>query len=258
MGRGTGHAGEVIRAERNGLVHARHAAIDLHPRAGAAAQVQVVPRVDVGLAPVVLRRELVGAREVNAPLGLAADVGAGLAAVLKLHVVEDLAVADERAEEPALVVAAVPLAVLDVIVPREEVIDRERGQEVSGVLDWWSFAGLALVMGLVGLYGVIAYSVSQRTREIGLRMAMGARPGSVYRMILKEAGWLTMVGITIGLVCAVGAANLMRGVLFGVSPWDVPTLVFIGVGLAVAAMLASFVPARRAARVNPVEALRAE
>lgn len=121
-----------------------------------------------------------------------------------------------------------------------------------------SFAGLAFLMGLVGLYGVIAYSVSQRTREIGVRMALGARPGLVYRLILKEAGWLTMVGITIGLVCAVGAANLMRGVLFGVSPWDVPTLVFIGVGLAVSAMLASFVPARRAARVNPVEALRAE
>jgi macrolide transport system ATP-binding/permease protein len=120
------------------------------------------------------------------------------------------------------------------------------------------FAGLAMVMGLVGLYGVIAYSVSQRTREIGVRMALGAVPGAVYRMILREAGWLTLSGIAIGLVCAVTAANLARNLLFGITPWDVPTLVSIALVLGVAALAASFIPARRAARVNPVEALRAE
>ena len=120
------------------------------------------------------------------------------------------------------------------------------------------FAALAAVLGLVGLYGVIAYSVSQRTREIGVRMALGARPGTVYQLILREAGWLTIVGITIGLLCAVAAANLMRGLLFGVSPWDLPTLIVIAGGLGVASLVASFVPARRAARVNPVEALRTE
>jgi macrolide transport system ATP-binding/permease protein len=120
------------------------------------------------------------------------------------------------------------------------------------------FAGLALLMGLVGLYGVTAYSVSQRTREIGVRMALGARPGAVYQLILKEAGWLTMAGIAVGLACAVGAANLMRGLLFGVSPWDAPTLLSIAVVLGVSALVASFIPARRAANVNPVEALRAE
>ena len=142
VGVGAGHAREVIRAEGNGLVHAGHAAIDLHPRAGAAAQVQVVPRPDVRLAPVVLRGELMRAREVNAPLGLAADVGAGLAAILELHVVEDLAIADEGAKEPALVVAAVPLAALHVVVPREEVIDRERGEKGGGELERRSLAGL--------------------------------------------------------------------------------------------------------------------
>jgi predicted permease len=120
------------------------------------------------------------------------------------------------------------------------------------------FAGLALLMSLVGIYGVIAYSVSQRTREIGVRMALGAVPGAVYRLILEEAGWLTLFGVVIGLLCAVGAANLARNLLFGVSPWDASTLAAIAGLLAVSALLASFIPARRAAAVNPVEALRAD
>jgi len=120
------------------------------------------------------------------------------------------------------------------------------------------FAALALLLGVVGLYGVIAYSVSQRTREIGVRMALGAQRGSVYRLILKEAGWLTAFGIIIGSVCAVAAASLMRGLLFGVRSWDVPTLVVVAGVLGLAALLASFIPARRAASVNPVDALRAE
>jgi macrolide transport system ATP-binding/permease protein len=120
------------------------------------------------------------------------------------------------------------------------------------------FAALALLLGAIGLYGVVAYSVSQRTREIGVRMALGAESGSVYRLILGEAGRLTAVGIVIGLACSVFAATLMRGLLFGVRSWDVPTLAAVGVVLGIAALLASYIPARRAASVNPVEALRAE
>ena len=120
------------------------------------------------------------------------------------------------------------------------------------------FAALALLLGVVGLYGVIAYSVSQRTREIGVRMALGAQQSSVYRMILKEAGWLTGVGIAAGLLCSVGVATLMRKVLFGIHTWDVSTLVAVALLLSAAALLASYFPARRAASVNPVEALRAE
>ncbi len=111
---------------------------------------------------------------------------------------------------------------------------------------------------MVGLYGVIAYSVSQRTREIGVRMALGAQRSSVYQLILKEAGWLTAVGIGIGLVCSVAAATLMGGLLFGVRSWDIPTLAVVAVVLAISALMASYIPARRAASVNPVEALRAE
>jgi macrolide transport system ATP-binding/permease protein len=120
------------------------------------------------------------------------------------------------------------------------------------------FAALALLLGVIGLYGVIAYSVSQRTREIGVRMALGAQQSSVYRMILKEAGWLTGIGILSGLLCSVAAATLMKKLLFGVHTWDVSTLAAVVILLGGSALLASYFPARRAASVNPVEALRAE
>ena len=120
------------------------------------------------------------------------------------------------------------------------------------------FAALALILSVVGLYGVVAYSVSQRTREIGVRMALGAQQSSVYRLILSEAGRLTSIGILIGLVLAIGAAAAMQAVLFGVRSWDIPTLIAVAAILTAAALLASFVPARRAATVDPVVALRAE
>jgi predicted permease len=121
-----------------------------------------------------------------------------------------------------------------------------------------SFAALALLLAVVGLYGVVAYSVSRRTREIGVRMALGAQRSSVYQLILREAGWLVGAGIVIGLGCSVAAATLIRGLLFGVRSWDVPTLGAVAGVLGICALLASFIPARRAASVNPVDALRAE
>ena len=120
------------------------------------------------------------------------------------------------------------------------------------------FAVLALVLGTVGLYGVIAYSVSQRTREIGVRMALGAQRGSVYKLVLGEAGRLIGIGVVLGLAGSVGAAMLMGKLLFGVQAWDAGTLAGVAVVLAGSAMLASYFPARRAASVNPTEALRAE
>ena len=120
------------------------------------------------------------------------------------------------------------------------------------------FAVMALLLGVVGLYGVIAYSVSQRTREIGVRMAMGAEPNSVYRLVLTEAGQLIAIGVVLGIVMSIPSALLIRNLLFGVRAWDAPTLAAVAVVLAAAAMLASFLPARRAASVSPAEALRAE
>lgn len=120
------------------------------------------------------------------------------------------------------------------------------------------FAVLAFLLGVIGLYGVIAYSVSQRTREIGVRMALGAARASVYQLILKEAGCLTAIGIVAGIVCSIVSATCLRKLLFGVRTWDLGTLVTVVILLGLAALLASFIPARRAASINPVEALRAE
>jgi predicted permease len=120
------------------------------------------------------------------------------------------------------------------------------------------FAAIAFLLSVVGLYGVIAYSVSQRTREIGVRMALGAQCKSVYQLILKEAAWLAIAGTSLGIVCSMAAAMLMRGLLFGVRSWDVSTLAAVAVVLMVSALLASYIPAHRAASINPVDALRAE
>ena len=120
------------------------------------------------------------------------------------------------------------------------------------------FAALALLLGVVGLYGVVAYSVSQRTREIGVRMALGAQRSSVYRLILKEAGWLVFAGVALGLVCSLGATQLLGKLLYGVKATDAPTLITVAMVLGLASMVASYIPARRAASVNPTEALRAD
>jgi macrolide transport system ATP-binding/permease protein len=120
------------------------------------------------------------------------------------------------------------------------------------------FAIVALLLGIVGLYGVVAYSVGQRRREIGVRMALGAQRSAVYRLILLESGRLIGIGLGFGLVTSILAASLMRKLLFGVQVWDVSTLVSVGLILGAASLLASFLPARRAASINPTDALRAE
>ena len=120
------------------------------------------------------------------------------------------------------------------------------------------FAGMALLLGVVGLYGVIAYSVSQRTREIGVRIALGAQRRSVYELILKEAVWLVAAGVAAGLVCSIAAATLIRGLLFRVESWDATTLAAVSAVLVISALCASYIPARRAAEVDPMVALRYE
>ncbi|HMA25365.1 MAG TPA: FtsX-like permease family protein, partial [Gemmatimonadaceae bacterium] len=119
-------------------------------------------------------------------------------------------------------------------------------------------SGIALVLGAVGLYGVMAYGVSMRQREIGVRMALGARPADVSRMISRQGLVLAGVGVTIGLASAIGVTRLLRGMLYDVSPTDPLTLATTCAALLVVALIASWLPARRAAGVDPAVALRSD
>jgi ABC-type antimicrobial peptide transport system permease subunit len=117
---------------------------------------------------------------------------------------------------------------------------------------------LAVALSVVGIYGVVAYVVSQRAREIGIRSALGAEPRQVARMFLVHGLALSAVGAVVGLVAAMALARLMSSLLFGVGPLDLTAYVAAVAMTIVAATLASYLPARRAAKIDPIETLRAE
>jgi len=120
------------------------------------------------------------------------------------------------------------------------------------------FGIMGLVLGALGIYGVLAYLVNQRTREIGVRLALGAKPSDVLWMVVGRGLWLAGFGVAIGLVAAVALTRLMQGVLYGVTPTDPLTFVGVAAALLAIAGFASWLPARRATRVDPLVALRAE
>jgi ABC-type antimicrobial peptide transport system permease subunit len=117
---------------------------------------------------------------------------------------------------------------------------------------------IALILASVGVYGVIAYSVSQRTQEIGVRVALGAQPSDVIRLVVRGGAVLALAGIAIGLVGAFGVTRLIQSLLIDVSSTDLLSFVGVTLFLAAVALLASYVPARRATRVDPLTALRSE
>jgi putative ABC transport system permease protein len=121
-----------------------------------------------------------------------------------------------------------------------------------------AFAGLALLLTIVGLYGVMTYSVSRRTREIGVRMALGAQRGSVLNMILRDAAVLLVAGIAIGIAAALASASVLKSILFGTTPRDPWVMATVCAVVGIVGLAAAYVPALRAARVEPMVALRYE
>jgi len=130
-------------------------------------------------------------------------------------------------------------------------------QQFSAIL-LGGFSLASLLLAAIGIYGLLAYSVTQRTREIGVRMALGAEPGSITRMVVASAARMVIAGATAGLAVALALSGLLKSLLFAVGPRDPLTFIAAPAVFVVVALIAAYVPARRAAQVSPLEALRAE
>jgi len=140
----------------------------------------------------------------------------------------------------------------------QTLVDDTMAQPRFSMLLMVMFGALALMLASVGIYGVVSFGVAQRTREIGIRMALGAERGEVFGMILRQGARLAGWGVVVGLAVAFAVTRLMRALLYGVEPFDPPTFVAVPVLLIAIALVACYVPARRAMRVDPMVALRDE
>jgi ABC-type antimicrobial peptide transport system permease subunit len=140
----------------------------------------------------------------------------------------------------------------------EEVVARSIGNQRFAFILLGTFAMLALLLASIGIYGVVSYLTGQRTREIGIRIALGARRLDVLRMVLGDGSKMALAGVAIGVVAALGVTQLMDKLLFGIKPTDPITFAGVAVLLCAVALLACYLPARRAAKVEPMAALRYE
>jgi ABC-type antimicrobial peptide transport system permease subunit len=156
-------------------------------------------------------------------------------------------------EQDAQLAFIQPLTMDQIITQSQSVFLRRYPSYLIG-----SFAVLAMILAMVGLYGLISFSVSQRTREIGIRLALGAGRSQVLRMVMAQGTRLVLVGIVIGVGAGLGLTQLMKNLLFGVSPNDPATFVAVAIVLTAVAVVACWLPARRATDVDPIEALRYE
>jgi putative ABC transport system permease protein len=169
-------------------------------------------------------------------------------------------------ENPAAILPAIRAAIGNVnpelvmtrVATGEQVVARTLAGQRFATLLMFGFAALGVLLAAVGLYGVMAYAVSQRRREIGIRMALGARRGDVLGMVLRQGMALVALGMVAGLIGAQSLGRMMQSLLYNISPADPATLVAIALLLCAVALLACWLPARRATRVNPMEALRHE
>jgi ABC-type antimicrobial peptide transport system permease subunit len=143
-------------------------------------------------------------------------------------------------------------------VPLHELVDPSMRAWTSGAQTFLTFGVVALVLAAVGLYAVIAFSVAQRTRELGVRLALGAQGGDLLRLVVGEGVRVTVVGVVLGTLVALAVSGRIRELLFEVSPHDPAVYAAVGTTLVIVGVLASVIPASRAARVDPNIALRAE
>jgi putative ABC transport system permease protein len=176
----------------------------------------------------------------------------------------DMAVVVRTAGDPIALAPGMraQLKALDAALPvqrlmtMDDVLLRATGRPRFSALVLGSFGALALMMAVVGTYGVVSYSVAQRTHEIGIRAALGASASDVMRLVLGRALALTLAGIALGAAGAAALTRVLAGLLYDVRPTDGPTYLTMALATGVVAMLASYIPTRRAMRVDPVEALR--
>ena len=165
---------------------------------------------------------------------------------------------DLQAQVREALANAAPNLVVHSIQPYSEVIHSDFAQQNMIASLAWLFGAVGLMLAAVGLYGMTAYGVEQRTKEIGVRMALGADRANVLRMVLQSAFWPVGIGLTVGVPAAIGAGSIIASRLFGVRPWDPLMLSLAAVLLTLAALIAAAIPARRATRVEPMVALRYE
>jgi putative ABC transport system permease protein len=177
-----------------------------------------------------------------------------------------MALVARTADDPDAVVGTIRRAVAEVdpkvpvyaIQPMTEFLGSQTEQSRLSVVLMTGFAALAAIVATVGLYGVLAYLVAQRTREIGVRLALGARRADVVKGVVGQGLVLALIGLAVGLATAVAAVRLLSDLLFEVSPTDLTTFLTVAGGLALVSLVACLVPARRASSVDPLIALRTE
>jgi putative ABC transport system permease protein len=178
----------------------------------------------------------------------------------------DMALLVKTAQEPSALVSAIRTVVNAIdkeqpifrVATMEEVVNASVSTPRFTLVLLGLFSGLALVLAAIGIYGVVSYSVAQRTREIGIRMALGAQPRDVLRLFLSQGGRISSAGIVIGTVASLGLTRLMSNLLYSVSVVDPATFAVVTIVLALVAMAACYIPARRTLRVDPLIALRHE
>jgi len=198
-------------------------------------------------------------------LAVRAAIGAGWSRIVAQLVMESLVLAGLGAVT-GLLMSRAGMGVLEKLIPVGivetgltidwpvlEFSDRSESMRLLEI-----FAGLALALAAIGIYGVLAYSVSQRTREIGVRMALGATTTGVYGMVLRQGMGLVAAGLCTGIAGALAAGRVLSRMLFGVAPTDIVITMTVALGLAAVAAVACWIPARRAASIDPLLALREE